>query len=299
MGTKIEETRVVRRLEDGPDYAPDWRHQEVQEYLAEVAGSDEPLCRLQEICWAEKDPFVRQLLRFRYNGKSVNAEAFRYAVGCKTRNAEIGAASMIKAMILGDRTPEEIAAELGTDVLNIVTFAKIFFDVRRYLDNETFLRRVALLDPPAEGMTKAEAQRERRWLAAAFNRGWTGVEQVVYQRHTGSAEEIDQLASRLQSTLASRALEYVQDLDSSGIQPTEADLQRFVTASSLSRQSKDGTEQQLKMTTFISGLWKTVEEKAEKNPDDESLDGIRDLKKRRDESHNAVPLRRRTRFAGA
>ena len=300
MGTENEETRVVRSLEEGPDYAPDWRQQVVQAYLADVAVSKEPLCRLQEICWMEKDPYVRQYLRFRYDGHSVNIDAFRYAEGCRVRNAETGAASMIKAMILGDRTPEEIATELGTEVRNIVTFAKVFFDIRRYLNNENLLRRVALHDAPAADMAKAEAQRERRWLSAAFHRGWTGVEQVVFQRQTGAPEELDQLSSRLQSTLASRALEYVHDLESSGLQPCEADLQRFLSARSMQGpQGRDGGEQQLKLTTFVESFWGAAKKKADSNPDDPSLDGIREIRKRLENGEQRLSDRRRTRFTGS
>src|SRR5271168_3088866 len=98
---------IVRSLTAGPDYWPDWRYRVVQEKLADIAGARDSNARMAAILETEKDPFVRQFLRFRYCGTSVNSEAFKYAVGCQTRNQNSGAASMLKSMIVADRTPEE------------------------------------------------------------------------------------------------------------------------------------------------------------------------------------------------
>jgi len=227
---------IARSLEAGPDYAPNWRVLVVNAYLEEVAASNDPLGHIQAVFWREKDPFVRQFLRFRFDGRCVNHGAFQYAVGCDARNRETGAASMIKAMLVADRTPEEIAPELGTAPLNIITFAKIYFDVRRFLSNEVFLRRLVFSDTEGQIAT-AEALRERRWLAAAFHRGWPGVQQVVFHRTPETAEELENLSMQLHGILTSRALEFAADLETSGMVPSEADLHRFLAAqNSQSRQ---------------------------------------------------------------
>src|SRR5258708_4202219 len=101
------ESSIVRTLAEGPDYAPNWRERQVEQYVADVVLAKDPACRLLEILWEEPDPFVRQYLRFRHDGKCANREAFTYAAGCQVRNKEDGAASMIKAMVVADRTPEE------------------------------------------------------------------------------------------------------------------------------------------------------------------------------------------------
>ena len=139
---------VIRSLEEGPDHQPDWRNRVVAIYLADIAKAPDGKSRLTEILFTEKDPFVRQFLRFRYDGVSSNLAGFRYAAGCQARNAATGPASMIRSMLVADRTPTEIAAELGTTRLNIVTFMKVFFDVRRYLGNDVWLRGIVMAGMP-------------------------------------------------------------------------------------------------------------------------------------------------------
>ena len=289
---------IIRTLENGPDYAPAWRHQVVQGYLADVLAAPDSRARLIAILDAERDPFVRQYLRFRFDGNAANAEGFRYAVGCQTRNAETGAASIIRAMILADRTPDEIAVELGTKPFNIVTFGKVFFDVRRYLDNESFLSRIVFAEQPKD-MTERESLREKRWLAAAFHRGWAGVEQVVFHRPAATAASIEELTMRLQSTLASRALEFTLDLETSGTVPTEADLSRFLAArNTQARQQEPPSDQNALMLTFIRGLHGDLAEKAAQNPDDPTLEPFRQLLAAGSSTPVSAPKRLRTRFAG-
>jgi len=289
------ETDVVRSLEEGPDYAPNWRDLQVGKYLETVAASAEPRCTLRDILWTEKDPFVRQFLRFRLDGRSANGEGFRYATGCVSRNRETGSASLIKAMLVADRTPEEIAAELGTKTQNVVTFAKIYFDIRRYLDKESWLRRIVFQEPP-EGIPQAEALRERRWLAAAFHRGWPGVQQVALHQTPGNANEMEELSLRLKSTLASRALEFALDLEANDAPATEADLHRFIAVRSIQpdESATKGSPHDL-MMAFIRGLHEDVLERAEANLDDPMAAEYRSICA--SENSAPPPQRRRKRFA--
>lgn len=227
---------VVRSLEDGPDHQPDWRNRVVERYLADIAKSPDGKSRLSEILFTEKDPFVRQFLRFRFDGRSVNAEAFNYAQGCRTRNRTTGAASTIKAMVVADRTPDEIAEELGTRRSNIVTFMKCFYDVRRYLGNEVWLRRIVMTLP--DGMGEAEALRERRWLAAAYHREWEGVQQVVFGRVPSTTESIERMSRQLTASLGARAMEYIEDLQLSGVLPPKPTSSAFLQHVMLRRDSR-------------------------------------------------------------
>jgi len=289
---------VVRSLEEGPDHQPDWRNRVVENYLGDIAKAQDGKARLSEILFTEKDPFVRQFLRFRFDGRSVNTEAFNYAQGCQTRNRTTGAASIIKAMVLADRTCEEIAEELGTKRMNIVTFEKMFFDVRRYLNNESWLLRVVTVEP-TEGMGEAEALREKRWLSAAFHRGWPGVEQVVFHRKPNVGEAVEQLSQQLLASLGSRALEYVEELELSGARPSEEDLRRFLTArNAQSRQPPAAPDSAIKASDWVRSLWVTMEEKAMES-DDPELEIYRELKAVREGTAKAPPQRRRRRFAGA
>ena len=292
------ENEVVRSLEDGPDYVPDWRAKVVLSHLADIAKAPDDKSRLSEILFTEKDPFVRQFLRFRFDGRSVNAEAFNYAQGCQVRNRTTGAASMIKAMVVADRTSDENAEELGTKRINIVTFEKIFFDVRRYLDNESWLLRVVAAEP-SEGVGETEALREKRWLSAAFHRGWAGVEQVVFHRKPKNAEAIEQLSELLLASLGSRALEYVEELQLSGARPSEEDLRRFLTArNAQSRQPPAAPDSAIRATEWIRILHADVEKRA-MECDDPDLEIYRELKAAREGATQAPTVRRRTRFAGA
>lgn len=290
---------IVRSLADGPDYTPDWRSRVVQKYLAAVATAGDSEKELGTLLDTEKDPFVRTFARFRYNGAAVNSTAFRYAVGCQARNGDTGAASMIRAMLVADRTPAEIAVELGTQTQNIVTFAKIYFDVRRYLDNEGWLRRIVFAEP-LEGMNEAAALRERRWLAAAFHRGWEGVQQVVFHRTSNEVGDVKALTRKLQSTLASRALEYVMDLETSGAPASEADLSRFLAArNSHGEQPSDSADQPNSLTAFIHGIHGIIQKKAEEFPDDPRLDVVRESKAASLAMKDQPPQRRRRRFGDA
>ena len=40
---------TARNLEEGCDYAPDWRHKTVNAYLEEVAASNDPLGHIQAV----------------------------------------------------------------------------------------------------------------------------------------------------------------------------------------------------------------------------------------------------------
>jgi hypothetical protein len=287
--------QVVRTLEDGPDYTPAWRYAVVQAYLSQILAEKNPAAKLQEILFRERDVFVRQLLRHRFDGSSVNESAFRYALGCQTRNRDSGAASTIKAMLVADRTLAEIAAELGTRVVNIGTFAKVFFDVRRYLDNEAFLRRVCL-DEPAQEMTQAEAARERRWLSAAFHRGWEGVEQVVLRRTPHTAEAIEKVTRQLEAALATRALEYVEALEAEGIAPSEADLKRYTASrAAASRQPETNPTEGSSMIEFISSFHGAVLKKAATS-EDPALQEVWRLHQSTAAPPPEQPLRRRKRF---
>jgi len=269
---------IVRSLADGPDYTPDWRYCVVQNYLTDVMTTACHDARLAEILDTEKDPFIRQFLRFRFNGTAVNAAAFRYAVGCQERNPTTGAASMIKAMLVTGRTSEEIAVELGTQTRNIAAFAKIFFDVRRYLGNKAWLQRVVFSEPP-EGMGEAEATRERRWLAAAYHRGWQGVEQVVFHRTTGKVDSVEALSVRLHETLASRALEFALDLETSGVAASETDFRRFLAArNTQSRQPPMQADNSALMNAFLRGMQSSMEKKVEQQPDDSALASLHEFK---------------------
>jgi hypothetical protein len=148
-------------------------------------------------------------------------------------------------------------------------------------------------------MSVAEALRERRWLAAAFHRGWDGVQQVVFHRTPSKTEDLEALSLKLQSTLACRALEYALELETTGTPATEADLSRFLAArNSQARQPPETSDNRIAMTDFLRGLHGIIQQKADEFPDDPRLDVVRRSRAEALAERNLPPQRLRRRFAG-
>ena len=111
---------VPRRLDDGWDYRPDWRTQQIDEYLAEIAKVTDRKDALQQILFRERDPVLRQGLRFRLHGACAGTAAFSWAVRCARDNTRSGVLSMVKAMVIAGLPRGLIAGELGTDAVDVL-----------------------------------------------------------------------------------------------------------------------------------------------------------------------------------
>jgi hypothetical protein len=178
--------KITRALEDGPDYRPDWRHLQVQEYLNSIYQPDaEALTRLDEILAKESDPFVRDLLLFHCGRPCGNEDDIAYAVNCQRDNYKTLSASAIKALVIANVIPERIAHEFGATKEKIEIFEKLYFDARRYLKHRGWLRGICY---PAAKPDDAASAAESRWFPVAFRRGWPGVEEVVLGRVPKSGE---------------------------------------------------------------------------------------------------------------
>src|SRR5438876_6409179 len=99
-------SEIPRSLAEAPDYPPDWRWQTAELYLGAILASADAQGTLTEIQRNEKDPFVRQWVRFRYTGRCAAQGRFNYAAGCAVRNDATGASSLIKTLLIADRTYE-------------------------------------------------------------------------------------------------------------------------------------------------------------------------------------------------
>jgi hypothetical protein len=289
--------QIPRSLVDAPDYPPDWRWQTAELYQGMILASDYALPALADILRTEKDPYVRQLTRFRFTGRCVAAARFKYAVECVARNDATSASSLIKALLVADRTYEEIAEELGTARENIVAFAMIFFDIRRYLANETWLRRMVFAKSVGSNHTAAELQ-ERRWLSIAVHRGWPGVEQVVLQRRAVTAEEVKEQTLQVKAILTSRALEHAHYLESSGTPPSAHDLHCLLALrQSESLQQDDDRYGGKARSAWIGGVLNTLKTKAETERDNPEYDGLREMFDSLEKAPTEAPRRLRSRFA--
>jgi hypothetical protein len=202
--------KITRRLEDGPDYEPDWRHLQVREYLNFIDQSDAADARLDKILSEEPDSFVRDLLLFHCERPCDN-EGIAYAVKCQ-RYRKTRFASAIKALVIAHGSPEQIAHEFGTTKEKIETFEKLYFDVRRYLNHRGWLRGVCYDSVDAT---------ELRWFAVAFRRRWPGVEEVVLGRLPKSGER--SLDGAI-GVLLGRVEDYCSASEASGKGPSEQDI---------------------------------------------------------------------------
>lgn len=213
--------KITRALEDGPDYQPDWRDLQVQEYLNSIDQPDaEALTRLDEILSEESDRFVRDLLLFHCDRPCGNEEGIAYAVNCQ-RDSKTRSASAIKALVIANVSPERIAHEFGTTKEKIETFEKLYFDARRYLKHRGWLRGICL--PPAK--PNAVVAIESRWFAVAFRRGRPGVEEVVLGQVPKSGQRTFQHPL---SILLGRVEDYCFGLEASGAPPSEKDIKAIV-----------------------------------------------------------------------
>jgi hypothetical protein len=146
-------------------------------------------------------------------------------------------------------------------------------------------------------MTQAEAARERRWLSAAFHRGWPGVEQVVLRRTAHTPEAIETTTRQLEAALAARALEYIEGLEAEGSAPSEADLKRYTAARATGyRQPEAKTNGTITMQEFLSDFHGEVL-KVAATSDDPALQEVWRLHQSAASTPPEQPLRRRRRFS--
>ena len=291
---------IPRSLADGPHYSPAWRSQAAESYLGAILASADAPGTLAEIQRTERDPYVRQWVRFRYTGRCVAQGRFKYAAECVARNDATHASSLIKTLLIADLTYEEIAEELGTSRENIVAFAMIFFDVRRFLGNETWLKRMIFAKPMDSAFTPAQP-RERRWLSIAFYRGWPGVEQVVLQRRLATNDEVQEQMSQIKAILTSLALEHAHDLESSGTQPSAVDLRCLLALrhSESGQHHEDDTYRGKPMALWMAEVSSGERPTAEAEPENPQHDTVRKPDASVKETSAMEPRRLRARFARA
>jgi hypothetical protein len=126
-------------------------------------------------------------------------------------------------MVDAGRSTKQIGNELGTEVNNIVTYLKIFFDVNRFLANRAWLKRVCFPSYAQEPTAVEEA--EARWLAAAYLRVWAGLAQIVRNRPQNVRRTTKLELDELMQVLVARSSDYVAGLEALGVPPTELDVQ--------------------------------------------------------------------------
>ena len=235
MDTNSDEI-IVRNLDTGWSYYPDWRTRVAEQYVGQCAASSDPGMPMA-ILDAEKDPYVRQAFRFRMGMGAVNQTALEAAYRALRTNKSNGMASMIKAMVVARRKAEEIAAELHVDRSVVVAFTRMFFDVEPYLGAEVWLQ--SLLFQGTEGRDDVESVRENRWLTIALFDGWAGLQAALFHRAPPTQESIEKTRIAIHAALSSRALEFARDIQMSGTPASSEDLTRFAMIANINPHKAD------------------------------------------------------------
>ena len=209
---------IPRSLRESPNYSPSWRSEVFEQYLIKIAEAKDQSTTLSEFLSRERDPFIRQLLLFRFDRRCVIPDAVRYAVECLQSETQNRVAGMVKAMIVAGRTARQIALEVGTVPLNIRAFEKLYFDVRRFLENRVWLKEVCY--PSLLGNEPDYRQAEARWLAVAFERGWPGLAPCFLRPLQVKPRSGREEVNRFWQVLLSRASDFVGSLERTGVPPT-------------------------------------------------------------------------------
>ena len=215
-------------MEDRPDYRPDWRHLQVQEYLNSIYQPDaEPLTRLDGILAEESDLFVRDLLLFHCGRPCGNEEGVGYAVNFQRDNCNTLSASAIKAMVIANVSPDRIADKFGTTKEKIETFEKLYFDARRYLKHRGWLRGICF---PAANRTLSSLQN-----CVGFPSHFAGAGLVLRKWLGRVPQRGERTLQGAISILLGRVEDYYFAMEASGAPPSEKDVKAMASLVRIAR----------------------------------------------------------------
>lgn len=208
---------VTRNLADGADYHPDWRHLVFQQHLVQIAQAKDESAALEGALLKEPDHFIGQLLRYHFKRRCKIGRSLHYAVSCRRSEAANRVGSMIEAMVVAERTVEQIAAELGCACSHVIAYEKVYFDVRRYLNLRPVLKNFCYAGRDSGGSS-------RRWLLTAFERGWPALASIVSKSPPGKGPLGKHAVDALLRELLVRCLDMVKIREFEGVAPSEKDL---------------------------------------------------------------------------
>ncbi len=213
-------TTIIRNLSEGSEYSPDWRYRVFQEQIVSIRQNGGSKSR--EFLEREKDPYVRALILFHACRPTKLQKQLAYALGCNREKATTRIAGMIKAMAVANRSPQEIAKQIGTSAGNVTAFEKIFFDVRRYRRRRVWLKTICY--PPRDPCTPDYLREEVRLMQVAYKRGWAGLQPLFCPDSSNSTKHG---ARHLFRSLLARAADHVDLLED----PSDLDIRRLAALS--------------------------------------------------------------------
>lgn len=209
-------TTIIRNLSEGSEYSPDWRYRVFQEQIVSIRQNGGSKSR--EFLEREKDPYVRALIQLHRGIPTKLQNKLAYALRCNRYQATTRIAGRIKAMVIANRSPQEIAKQIGTSAANVTAFEKIFFDVRRYRRRRVWLKTICY--PPRDPCTPDYLREEVRLMQVAYKRGWAGLQPLICP---DSSESAKHGARHLFRSLLARAGDHVDLLED----PSDLDIRRL------------------------------------------------------------------------
>ncbi len=246
-------TEIRRSLSDDWSFSPIWRSELIDNYLVRLGSSKDASFELVEIQFSENDPFVRQGVRHRFTGRCVNQAVIAHAFRIAEENPRTGLGSRIKALVLADRFPDEIAEMLNIPVAVVVAFEKYFWDLRRYLGVSLWLE--SLVRAAEENPKKtADSMREAIWLRTALDEGWDGLQRLWLRKRATDAKSLEQLAREIEGIAARRTLRHLQQLEETGVPVSDEDIKRLVLVNRRSASLKPEQNQNQSIRDFYARM---------------------------------------------
>lgn len=207
---------LIRTPAEGPDYHPNWRFLQAEQYLQHLHVPAPGARTLEQILEGEPDEFVRDLLLFHEGHPCERADAIAYATRWNKENLASRAGALIRTMVLAGGSAATIAQETATTEENITVFEKLYFDVRPYLACAAVV----------EEILSSAVGFEKRWFMIARRHGWAGVEEAVLLRPAHRRDGERNLDAAM-GVMLNRIEDAVVNLEASGMEPSDRDLQRL------------------------------------------------------------------------
>jgi hypothetical protein len=221
----------------------------------------------------ERDPFVRQYFSLRSRGKCVNQDAFDFAHRCLESKDSNLSAGLIKAMAIAGCPPDEIAEELGTSRVKVITFEKLFWDIRRYRHQRAWL--ASIVTPPAAvNPLDGVAVKSAMLMATALSRGAKGVMELLHGTVPTSAHETAALMAQIRGALLVKAHSFALTCLQTPVEP--GDLARLIDFSRMPAGEAKGA-QETKMDRFRDGIMQLVLQKRGEQLKEPELEALNDV----------------------
>ena len=203
---------IARSLKEGADYSPDRRAKVTENYIRQITQAKDKEGALAEVLRQERDGFIRELVQFHRGVSFPNQLSVQRAIRLESVAPEI------KAMVITGQSLQAIAKIVSTQTQTLEYFEKLFFDVRSYLDQKLWLRKLCY------------GENGNRLMRVALERGWAGLLEVMLREGPKSPRNLQ----RSISVLHGRFEDYVCELETNNIPVGEKDFERFIRACQLS-----------------------------------------------------------------